>query len=61
MAKFIAVERTTSDRKLYVNIDQITIVSYGDDNESAKVELVGERSFVVKGNVDETMAKINAA
>lgn len=60
MAKFIQVERTTSDRKLYVNIETITMVSYGDDNDSSKMELTGERSFIIKGNVDETMTKINA-
>ncbi len=61
MAKFIAVERTTSDRKLYVNIETITMVSFGDDAESSKVELTGERSFVIKGSVDETMEKITGS
>jgi|GEM_PF-2653891 len=60
MAKFIQVERTTSDRKIYVNVETITMISYGDDNDSSKVELTGERSFIIKGNVDETMAKISA-
>jgi len=58
MAKFIELERTTSDRKLYVNVETITMVSYGDDNDSAKVEMTGERSFMVKGDVQATMAKI---
>lgn len=60
MAKFIQVERTTSDRKIYINLESITMVSYGDDNESSKVEMVGDRSLIVKGNVDETMSKITA-
>lgn len=61
MAKFCEFEKTTSDRIFFVNSDEIMMVSYGEDNETATVELTGQRSLLIKGNVKETMAKIKAA
>lgn len=61
MAKFCEFEKTTSDRLIYVNSDEIMMVSYGEDNNSSTVELSGQRSFLIKGNVKETMVKIKSA
>ena len=61
MANFCEFEKTTSDRIFFVNADEIMMVSYGEDNDSTTVELTGQRSLLVKGNVKETMAKIKSA
>lgn len=61
MAKFCEFEKTTSDRKFYVNAEEILMVSYGEDNNTSTVELTGQRSIMVKGNVASSMAKINSA
>ncbi len=61
MAKFCEFEKTTSDRKFFVNADEIMMVSYGEDNDSSTVELSGQRSLLIKGNVKDTMVKIKAA
>jgi hypothetical protein len=37
------------------------MVSYGEDNNSSTIELSGQRSLLIKGNVKETMVKIKAA
>jgi hypothetical protein len=61
MATFCQFEKTTSDRKFFVNADEIMMVSYGEDNESATIELTGQRSILIKGNVEETMKTIKSA
>lgn len=61
MAIFCQFEKTTSDRKFFVNADEIMMVSYGEDNDSATIELTGQRSIVIKGNVEETMKTIKSA
>lgn len=61
MAKFCQFEKTTSDRKFFVNADEIIIVSYGEDNQTSTIELTGQRTIMIKGNVQETMASLKAA
>lgn len=61
MAKFCEFEKTTSDRKFFVNSEEIMMISYGEDNDSTTIELTGQRSLLIKGNVKETMVKIKAA
>ncbi len=61
MAKFCQFEKTTSDRIFFVNADEIMMVSYGEDNDSTTIELTGQRSILIKGNVKETMVKIKSA
>jgi uncharacterized protein YkuJ len=61
MAKFCQFEKTTSDRKFHVNANEIMMVSYGEDNDSTTLELTGQRSILIKGNVQATMDLIKAA
>lgn len=61
MAKFCEFQKTTSDRIFFVNANDIMMVSYGEDNDSTTIELAGQRSLLIKGNVKETMAKIHNA
>ena len=61
MTKFCEFEKTTSDRKFFVNADEIMMVSYGEDNDSSTVELTGQRSLLIKGNVKDTMTRIKSA
>lgn len=60
MANFCEFEKTTSDRKFYVNADEIMMVSYGEDNDTSTVELTGQRSIMVKGSVAASMEKIKS-
>ncbi len=58
MSNFCEFQKTTSDRSIFVNANQIIMVSYGSSGDTTTIELAGQRTFEVRGSVKDTMLKL---
>lgn len=60
MSIFCEFQKTSSDRNIYINANQIIMVSYGSSADTTTIELAGQRTFEVRGSVKDNMAKLDA-
>ena len=59
MPTFYEFKKTTSDRSIYINSSYIVIVSPGSDLGTTTLELAGQRTFAVRGEIKNIMSVIN--
>lgn len=58
MSGYLEFQKTTSDRAVFINADQIVMVSFGSSKDTATIEFVGQRVLEVRGSVEEVMLKL---
>ena len=59
MPVYLEFQKTTSARSIFVNVNQIVMVSYGSSSDTTTIEFVGQRTLEVRGSVQDTMLKLN--
>jgi hypothetical protein len=59
MPVYFEFQKTSSERSIFINANQIVMVSYGSSNDTTTIELAGQRTFEVRGSVNDTMLKLN--
>lgn len=58
MSDYLEFQKTTSDRAVYINADQILMVSFGTSKDTTTIEFVGQRVLEVRGTVEEVLLKL---
>lgn len=59
MPVYFEFQKTTSERSIFINVNQIVMVSYGSSNDTTNIELAGQRTLEVRGSIKDTMLKLN--
>ncbi|MDA4848866.1 hypothetical protein [Hoeflea poritis] len=59
MPVYLELQKTTSERSVFINVNHLVMVSYGSSKDTTTIEFVGQRTLEVRGSVEDIMSKLN--